>query len=239
MRVDLGPPPPLRSLPWFAPKWRFSRVQSESVLLAFRPGAKYNNLRTGRRRPYSEPPGFNRPAGAQQPLVVPAPPPAAPPPWLCGAEPEATLGFRPLPVFNAVSGNHMTNAQRARHILKSIFENDHMTPPVREQIRAMEPDMLYLNVDITHTVADAQSALRRWFQDPQLTVVKPNPEDPSLPIRAMTTNEMQQGLYIYLPSPPERGSLGGRHLFRALKRNAAALRFEKNGRDDHGRRGRR
>ena len=145
------------------------------------------------------------------------------------------MGFRPLPVFNAVSGNHMTNAQRARHILKSIFENDHMmTPPVREQIRAMEPDMLYLNVDITHTVADAQSALRRWFQDPQLTVVKPNPEDPSLPIRAMTTNEMQQGLYIYLPSPPEKkGSLS------ALKRKAAALRFEKNGRDDHGRRGRR
>ena len=186
MRVDLGPPPLLRSLPWFAPKWRFSRMQSESVLLPYYRMDPW----TGRRRPYSEPPGFNRPAGAQQPLVQA--PPTAPLPWLCGPQPqEATLGFRPLPVFNALSGDHMTIAQRARH----ISGHDHVTPPG-------EPCMLYLNVDITHTAADVELVLRQWFSDEQIRVAKPISEDPSLPIRAMMTTNETQGLHIYFPSPP-------------------------------------
>jgi hypothetical protein len=186
MRVDLGPEiryPPF----WIWP--RFSRVQSESVLLPFGLGLG-TVLRTGRRRPYSEPPGFNRPAGAQQPLVQA--PPTAPLPWLCGPQPqEATLGFRPLPVFNALSGDHMTIAQRARH----ISGHDHVTPPG-------EPCMLYLNVDITHTAADVELVLRQWFSDEQIRVAKPISEDPSLPIRAMMTTNETQGLHIYFPSPP-------------------------------------
>ena len=108
-----------------------------------------------------------------------------------------------MPVFNALSGDHMTIAQRARHILAGIFENDHhMAPPVHKQILAQEPCMLYLNVDITHTAADVELVLRQWFSDEQIRVAKPISEDPSLPIRAMMTTNETQGLHIYFPSPP-------------------------------------
>ena len=46
--------------------------------------------------------------------------------------------------------------------------------------------------------------LRGMFPNPGLTVATPIPEDPSLPIRAVT-NE-RQGLSKYLPSPPEEES---------------------------------
>ena len=45
-----------------------------------------------------------------------------------------------------------------------------------------------------------------FLSNPRLTVAMPIPEDPSLPIRAVMTKEMQQGLYIYLPSLPEEES---------------------------------
>ena len=86
------------------------------------------------------------------------------------------LGFRPLPVFNAVSGNHMT-----RHTV------------------GQPPQVYYIIVDITHTVADVEPVLRRMFSNPRVTVVRPIPEDPSLSIRAVT-NE-RQGLSVYLPLP--------------------------------------
>jgi hypothetical protein len=63
MRFDLGPP--MRAprfwmprLPWFTPKWRFSRVQSDSALLPFTHPAGVGNRRLGRW--HSEPPGFAR-----------------------------------------------------------------------------------------------------------------------------------------------------------------------------------
>ena len=82
----------------------------------------------------------------------------------------ATLGFLRLPVFNAFSGNHM-------------------------ELRGRKA---YVNVCIlTHTVGDVVLVLRNMFSNPLLTMVRPIPEDPSLPIRAVT-NE-RQGLSIYLP----------------------------------------
>jgi hypothetical protein len=84
----------------------------------------------------------------------------------------ATLGFRPLPVFNALSGKHMTRQGR----------------------------LVYVNVGIRHTVADVEPELRDVFSNPGLTMVRPNPEDPSLPIRAVTNH--RHGLFIiYLPLP--------------------------------------
>jgi hypothetical protein len=96
----------------------------------------------------------------------------------------AMLGFRPLPVFNAVSGDHMTATSNAAEWL------------------SLEPYPVHIMVDITHTVADVESVLRSMFSNPWITVTMPKPEDPSLPIRAMMKNEVQ-GLYIYLPSQPE------------------------------------
>jgi hypothetical protein len=95
----------------------------------------------------------------------------------------AMLGFRPLPVFNAVSGDHMTATSNAREWM------------------SLEPYPVHIMVDITHTVADVESVLRSMFSNPWITVTMPKPEDPSLPIRAMMKNEVQ-GLYIYLPSQP-------------------------------------
>ena len=84
----------------------------------------------------------------------------------------ATLGFLRLPVFNAFSGNHM-------------------------ELRGRKA---YVNVCIlTHTVGDVVLVLRNMFSNPLLTMVRPIPEDPSLPIRAVT-NE-RQGLSIILPLP--------------------------------------
>ena len=82
------------------------------------------------------------------------------------------LGFRSLPVFNALSGDHMIRQGR----------------------------LAYVDVDITHTVADVEPVLRLMFSNPRLTVARPIPEDSSMPIRAVT-NE-RQGLSIILPSPP-------------------------------------
>ena len=51
--------------------------------------------------------------------------------------------------------------------------------------------------------------LQGMLSNPQLTVTMPIPaEDPSLPIRAVMTKKIQQGLYIYLPSVPEEESPG-------------------------------
>ena len=56
-------------------------------------------------------------------------------------------------------------------------------------------------------MADVEYILQGMLSNPQLTVTMPIPaEDPSLPIRAVMTKEMQQGLYIYLPSLPEEES---------------------------------
>ena len=109
---------------------------------------------------------------AAQPPVK-APPNAHPPnvPWM--PRPMATLGFLPLPVFDAVSGNRMMT----RHG-RLVY---------------------YVNVDITHTVADVEPVLRRMFSNPRLTVGRPIPEDPSLPILAVTNK--RQGLSIILPLP--------------------------------------
>jgi hypothetical protein len=227
--VDLLRPPNQRwmPLPWMAPKWRIPRVQSDSVL---RPCGHPSSAPTWylSGRGHSEPPGFTRPPGCPLlPQGVPSSFPAAPPPWLCGPRPTAALGFQPLPVFNAVSGDHIT-----RHMFG---------------LPRREPSPVYIHVDITHTVADVQLALRRMFANRGLTVQRPIPGDPSLPIRAMT-NE-RQGLSIYLPSPPEespplqQGDVRGaaahiRASSSAWARAAAATCFEETGRYDHGRRGR-
>ena len=55
-------------------------------------------------------------------------------------------------------------------------------------------------VDITHTVADVEYVLQGMFSNPRLTVAMPIPEDPSLPIRAVT-NERQGLSIIFLPLP--------------------------------------
>ena len=124
-------------------------------------------------RRYSESP----PGGVQQP-------PPVKPPWLCSPWSQAMMGFRPLKVFNAFSGNHMTRYN---------FLD--------------EPYPVHIMVDITHTVADVEYILQGMFSNPRLTVAMPIPaEDPSLPIRAVMTKEMQQGLYICLPSLPEEES---------------------------------
>jgi hypothetical protein len=213
MRFDLGPP--IRAPPfWIWP--RFSRVQSESVILPlfgrlpwftrsskswwarepvqsysvlFPFGHPYCRRRTG--RGHSEPPGFAgpgcsarmlgpepRPSGAPLLVIAPygftaaqppvkAPPNAHPPnvPWM--PRPMATLGFLPLPVFDAVSGNRMMT----RHG-RLVY---------------------YVNVDITHTVADVEPVLRRMFSNPRLTVGRPIPEDTSLPIRAVTRETKGRG----------------------------------------------
>ena len=82
-----------------------------------------------------------------------------------------------MPVFNAVSGDHMTATSNAREWM------------------SLEPYPVHIMVDITHTVADVEYVLRGMFSNPRLTVAMPIPEDPSLPIRAVMTKEMQ-GLYI-------------------------------------------
>ena len=95
--------------------------------------------------------------------------------------------------------------------------------------------------------------LRGMFPNPGLTVATPIPEDPSLPIRAVT-NEVRQGLSKYLPSPTDEEESpplqedekdeAARIWANEVPQDvvgllaAAAARFEETGRYGHRRRGR-
>ena len=152
------------------------RSRSDSILLQFRC--------LPQKRRHSAPPAIFRHVPGNGPIPFKAPPPHSSMATYPRIRPMATLGFCRLPVFNAVSGSHMTRPVATSSVV--------------------EPVPAYVNVDITHTAGDVELRLREMFSNPRLTLIAPRPADESMPIRALT-NE-RQGLLIYLPQPSSEAS---------------------------------
>ena len=159
-------------------------------------GEKVRRHRTRTVRQHSAPPialtGTHRPdlclPVVARPFKVPFP---HPPPHL--AHPprlfETPLGFRCLPVYNALSSEQMT-----------------FVPGTASATQGHRGAPAFLNVDITHTVEDVECSLRALFARPQVSLVEPRPADLNTPIRSALTNETT-GLRILLPTverPPRK-----------------------------------